>query len=127
MYKDEKDNNRIKFTEPFYILVNPLIDLKSNYNAPNWNLNENDNSKSIIELTQIRMQTIITKNIGKLKNDFENYYEEASLLGYNFIHFKTLQSLSSSDNLYSIKDHNDLNNSFFTDKYKNNNIPLSPD
>ena len=116
MYKDEKDNNRIKFTEPFYILVNPLIDLKNNYNASNWNINENDISKNIIELTQIRMQTVISKNIGKLKNDFENYYEEASLLGYNFIHFKTLQSLSSSENLYSIKDHNDLNDSFFDEK-----------
>jgi len=116
MYKDENDNNRIKFTEPFYILVNPLIDLKSIYNGSNSNLIENDNSKSIIELIQIRMQTVISKNIGKLKNDFENYFEEASLLGYNFIHFKTLQSLSSSENLYSIKDHNALNDSFFDEK-----------
>ena len=122
MYTDEKNNNKIKFTEPFYILVNPLIDLSNTINDK-----ENENNKNIIEISQIRMQTVISKNIGKLKNDFENYYEEASLLGYNFIHFKTLQSLSSSDNLYSIKDHNDLNNSFFTDKYKNNNIPLSPD
>ena len=116
MYKDENDNNRIKFSEPFYILVNPLIDLDNNYNISNWNLNENDNNKNIIELTQIRMQTVISKNIGKLKNDFSNYFEEASLLGYNFIHFKTLQSLSSSENLYSIKDHNALNDTFFDEK-----------
>ena len=112
MYKDEKDNNKIKFTEPFYILVNPLIEI-------NKGLNENDNNKNIIELTQIRMQTVISKNIGKIKNDFDNYYEEASLLGYNFIHFKTLQNLSSSENLYSIKDHHELNNSFFTETNKN--------
>ena len=111
MYKDEKNNNKIKFSEPFYILVNPLIEL-------NKNVNENENDKNTIELTQIRMQTVISKNIGKLKNDFENYYEEASILGYNFIHFKTLQNLSSSENLYSIKDHHELNNSFFTEKYK---------
>ena len=124
MYRDEKDNNRIKFTKPFYILVNPLIELnKNNIN----NNNETINNKNIIELTNIRMQTVISKNIGKLKTDFENYYEEASLLGYNFIHFKTLQSLSSSDNLYAIKDHNDLNDSLFTDKYKNINLNLSQD
>jgi hypothetical protein len=111
MYKDENDKNRIKFSEPFYILVNPLIEL-------NRNMNENENNNTI-EITQIRMQTVISKNIGKLKNDFENYYEEASSLGYNFIHFKTLQNLSSSDNLYSIKDHHELNNSFFTEKQKN--------
>ena len=120
MYKDENDNNKLKFTEPFYILVNPLIDLNKNNN----NNNENENNKNIIELTQIKMQTVISKSIGKLKNDFENYYEEASLLGYNFIHFKTLQSLSSSENLYSIKDHNKLNDIFFMEQYKNNYIAL---
>ena len=116
MYKDE--NNKIKFTKPFYILVNPLININK-YN--------NINNKNIIEITGIRMQTVISKNIGNLKNDFENYYEEASLLGYNFIHFKTIQSLSSSENLYSIKDHNELNNSFFMEKHSNNTIVLSQD
>ena len=120
MYKDEK--NKVKFTEPFYILVNPIIELNKNNNS-----SENINNKNIIELTGIKMQTVISKNIGKLKNDFENYFEEASLLGYNFIHFKTLQSLSSSENLYSIKDHNELNNSFFSEKYKNNNLVLNQD
>ena len=114
MYKDE--NNKISFTKPFYILVNPIINL---------NLENNMNNKNIIEITGIRMQTVISKNIGTLKNDFENYYEEASLLGYNFIHFKTIQSLSSSENLYSIKDHNELNNSFFVERHKNNNLDLS--
>ena len=121
MYRDEKDN-KIKFTKPFYILVNPIIELSKNNNNNN---NESINNKNIIELTNIRMQTVISKNIGKLKNDFENYYEEASLLGYNFIHFKTLQSLSSSENLYAIKDHNELNNSFFTDKNKIINLNLN--
>ena len=99
MYKD--DNGKIKFTKPFHILVNPLIEL---------------NKEKKIEINQIRMQTVISKNIGKIENDFDNYFEEVSLLGYNFIHFKTLQSLSSSDNLYSIKDHNELNNTFFNNK-----------
>ena len=121
MYKDERDHDRIKFTEPFYILVNPLIDLSNNNNSSNKNVNDNN----VIELTQIKMQTVISKNIGTLKNNFESYFEEASLLGYNFIHFKTLQSLSSSENLYSIKDHNELNNSFFIEKNKNKNIALN--
>ena len=106
IYNDEKDNNKIKFTKPFYILVNPLIEL---------------NKEIKLEINQIRMQTVIPKNIGKIENDFENYFSEASLLGYNFIHFKTLQSLSSSDNLYSIKDHNELNNIFF----ENRRIPYT--
>ena len=116
MYKDE--NNKINFTKPFYILVNPIINLQKNNNI---------NNKNIIEITGIRMQTVMSKNIGKLKNDFEKYFEEASLLGYNFIHFKTIQSLSSSENLYSIKDHNELNNSFFMEKHINNTLDLSQD
>ena len=101
MYKDENDNERIKFTKPFYILVNPLIET---------------NKENKLEIIQIRMQTVIPKNIGKIENDFDNYFQEVSLLGYNFIHFKALQSLSSSDNLYSIKDHDELNNIFFNNK-----------
>ena len=125
MYKDENDNDKIKFTEPFHILVNPLIELNNSFSVSNRNTNENNCNNNIIELTQIKMQTVISKNIGKLKSDFKKYFEEASLLGYNFIHFKTLQSLSSSENLYSIKDHNELNNSFFNEKKNNGKKPLS--
>ena len=103
MYKDENDNDKIKFTKPFYILVNPLIEI---------------NKKNKTEINQIRMQTVIPKNIGKIENDFDSYFSEVSLLGYNFIHFKSFQSLSSTDNLYSIKDHNELNNIFFENKRK---------
>ena len=106
MYKDNSDNNKIKFTKPFYILVNPIIEI---------------NKEIKIELNQIRMQTIISKNIGKIENDFEDYFQEASLLGYNFIHFKAIQSLSSSDNIYSIKDHTELNDIFFETKKINFN------
>ena len=106
MYKDENDNNKIKFTKPFYILINPLIEI---------------NKENKLEINQIRMQTVIPKNIGKIENDFESYFSEVALLGYNFIHFKTFQSLSSSDNLYSIKDHNELNNILF----ENKRIPYS--
>ena len=101
MYKDENDNNKIKFTKPFYILVNPLIELSK---------------ENKIEINQIRMQSVIPKNIGKIDIDFDSYFSEVKLLGYNFIHFKSLQSLSSSDNLYSIKDHNELNDILFETK-----------
>ena len=101
MYNDENDNGKIKFTKPFHILVNPLIEIEKEIK---------------IEINQIRMQSVIPKNIGKIENDFDTYFSEATLLGYNFIHFKTLQSLSSSDNLYSIKDHNELNDIFFNNK-----------
>ena len=101
MYKDENDNNKTKFTKPFYILVNPLIELSK---------------ENKIEINQIRMQSVIPKNIGKIDIDFDSYFSEVKLLGYNFIHFKSLQSLSSSDNLYSIKDHNELNDILFETK-----------
>ena len=101
MYKDENDNNKIKFTKPFYILVNPLLEISK---------------ENKIEINQIRMQSVIPKNIGKIDIDFDSYFSEVKLLGYNFIHFKSLQSLSSSDNLYSIKDHNELNDILFENR-----------
>ena len=105
MYNDI--GNKIKFTEPFYILINPIIEIDKNIN---------------ININEIKLQTVISKNIGKISEDFENYYKEISLLGYNFIHFKTLQTLSSTDNLYSIKNHNELNLELFTEE---ENINLS--
>ena len=102
MYKDSTQNNIIKFTKPFYILVNPIINIKNNQ----------------IEINQIQMQSILSHKIGTLSNDFENYYEEASLLGYNFIHFRTLQKLTNEENIYLIKDHNELNENLFRENLR---------
>ena len=98
MYKDSTQNNKIKFTKPFHILVNPIINEK------------NDNP---LEVNQIQMQSILSHKIGNLTNNFEKYYEEASLIGYNFIHFRTLQKLTKEENIYLIKDHNELNDALF--------------
>ena len=98
MYKDSTQNNKIKFTKPFYILVNPIINAKNN---------------SPIEINQIQMQSILSHKIGTLSTHFEKYYEEAALLGYNFIHFRNLQKLTSEENIYLIKDHNELNDTLF--------------
>ena len=102
MYKDESENNRIKFTKPFNILVNPLIDL--------------NNNNKLLEVNQIQMQSIIPKNIGNISTEFEKYYEEASLLEYNFIHFHSLQELGKRENIYNIKNQNELNDDLFNDK-----------
>ena len=98
MYKDQ-ENNKTKFTKPFNILVNPLIDL--------------NNKNNLLDINQIQMQSIIPKNIGCLSGDFEKYYEEASLLEYNFIHFHSFEELSGSNNIYIIKNQNELNNDLF--------------
>ena len=97
MYKDSNDN-KTKFTKSFNILVNPLINL---------------NNKNLLDVNQIQMQSIIPKNIGCLNEDFEKYYEEASLLQYNFIHFHSFQELCSKNNIYIIKNQNELNNNLF--------------
>ena len=59
MYNDENDNNKIKFSKPFNILVNPLIEI---------------NKEIKLEINQIRMQTVIPKNIGKIEDDFDTYF-----------------------------------------------------
>ena len=105
-YKDSFDNNKFKYTEKFHILVNPIIDLS------------NENKK--ININDIKLQTVITKNIGKIPTDFNKYYEQTALLGYNFIHFKALQKLSNNGNLNSIIEHNSINQSLFSEnKYLN--------
>ena len=109
MYKDSTQNNKIKFTKPFYILVNPFLNIKSN---------------NPIEVNQIQMQSILSHKIGHLSTDFESYYEEASLLGYNFLHFRTLQKLSKENDIYLIKDQHDLNDAFFLEKEKKRNNKL---
>ena len=105
MYKDSSQNYKYKFTKPFHILVNPLIDLSNKMNI---------NKNKLLEVNQIQMQSILAKNIGNISNDFEKYYEEASLLEYNFIHFHSFQQLSNNDNIYIIKEQNDLNNDIFS-------------
>ena len=96
LYKSS-ENNKIKFTKPFHILVNPFINLNNKH----------------IEISQIQMQSVIPKNIGNLENDFQKYYEEISLLGYNFVHFHSFQKLSKEENIFIIKDQNDLRDELF--------------
>ena len=91
------ENNKILSTKPFHILVNPFININNKY----------------LEISQIQMQSIIPKNIGNLENDFQKYYEEVSLLGYNFIHFHSFQKLSKEENIFIIKDQNDLHDNLF--------------
>ena len=99
MYKDE--SNKIKFTKPFNILVNPLIDLNNN---------------KLLEINQIQMQSIIPKYIGNISIDFEKYYKEATLLEYNFIHFHSFQELGNNENIYNIKNQNELSDELFNEK-----------
>ena len=68
------------------------------------------------------MQTINPLYIGSLEKNFEKYYEELSLLNYNYIHFHSFQKLNSENNIYLIQDHNDLNNNIFTSAQENSKI-----
>ncbi len=103
-----KENRKYYLTEPFYILVNPIINLGKDESG---NLNN-------ITLSKIQLQSVLSKNLGKLDN-FEDYYKEVSLLKYNFIHFTSIQSLSNSDNLFSLKDQNEISDLYFDEKLSN--------
>ncbi len=106
-----KDTRKYQLTKPFYILVNPIIDLGKE---------ENTDSLIKIALNKIQLQSVLSKNLGKLSK-FEYYYNELSLLKYNFIHFTSIQQLSSCDNLYCLKDQNEISNSFFEENEKLSN------
>ena len=103
-----KENRKYYLTEPFFILVNPIINLGKDENG---NLNK-------ITLSKIQLQSVLSKNLGKL-NNFEDYYKEVSLLKYNFIHFTSIQSLSNSDNLFCLKDQNEISDLYFEEKLSN--------
>ena len=110
LYKSTKDNkNFINYTKPFHILVQSKINI---------------NNKNI-EINQIQMQTVYPNYIGTIEQDFEKYYEQISLLNYNFVHFHPLQKLSKDNlgNLYLIKDNNDLNDALFNNN-KDTNIKV---
>ena len=106
-----KDNRKYQLAKPFYILVNPIIDLGRE---------EKTNGIIRISLNKIQLQSILSKNLGKLSN-FENFYKELSLLKYNFIHLTSIQDLSSSENLYCLKNQNEISDSFFDEKEKLSN------
>ena len=108
LYKSSK-NNLIQLTKPFHILVNPLININN----------------KIIEINQIQMQSVIPKNIGNLEKDFDKFYSHVSLLGYNFIHFHSFQKLSKDENIFLIKDQNDLNDRLFLNESNSNNNDIT--
>jgi hypothetical protein len=84
-------------TKEVHILIEPKIKLGKN---------------TEIDLDSISMQTVLSKSLGKL-DEWENYFKEANLLKYNFIHFTPIQILGKSDSLYCIKDQREINNIFF--------------
>ena len=108
LYKSSK-NNLIQLTKPFHILVNPLININN----------------KLIEINQIQMQRVIPKNIGNLEKDFDKFYSKVSLLGYNFIHFHSFQKLSKDENIFLIKDQNDLNDRLFLNESNSNNNDIT--
>ena len=105
---NSKELNKYKLLNPFYILVNPIIDLGKD---------EKTGNIIKIPLNKIQLQSVLSKNLGKLSN-FENYYKELSLLKYNFIHLTSIQTLSSSENLFCIKEQNEISDLFFEEKEK---------
>ena len=94
----EPETNKYNLTKMFTILVNPKISL---------------GDEKEITINQIQMQTVLSKNIGLLASDFENFFNECHLLNYNFIHFTAIQQLSSSNSVYTLKSHNEISDSFF--------------
>ena len=95
----DKETNDEKYTTPFYINVLPRIIIK----------------EEEILLNDIQLQTVLSKSLGKIE-EFDKYFEEASKLKYNFIHFTPIQELGNSQSLYCHKDNNKINNYFFSNE-----------
>ena len=106
LYKNKE--KKYYLTKPFFILVNPIIDLGKE---------EKTENEIKITINRIQLQSVLSKNLGKLST-FENYYKELSLLKYNFIHLTSIQTLSSSENLFCLKEQNEISDCFFDEKEK---------
>jgi len=99
-YQDEANLNQINFTNEFFVLVEPdTIQI----------------GKNMINLESIHMQTVLSKSLGKLSK-WEEFFREAHLLKYNFIHFTPLQKLGVSESSYCINDNNEISDWFFDEK-----------
>ncbi len=106
LYKNK--DKKYSLTKPFFILVNPIINLGKE---------EKTDNEINITINRIQLQSVLSKNLGKLST-FENYYKELSLLKYNFIHLTAIQTLSSSENLFCLKEQNEISDCFFDEKEK---------
>ena len=107
IYNDPKDK-KDKLTTPFYVIVQPEIKINNRQ----------------IDLSSIHLQTILSKSLGKVK-DFEKYYEEASKLKFNFVHFTPIQKLGVSESLYCLRDNTQINDIFFDSKDLSNDEKLA--
>ena len=94
-YSDPNTDNQ-KSTIPFYITVLPKVVIQG---------------KEIL-LDDIQLQTVLSKSLGKV-NEIEKYFQEASRLKYNFVHFTPIQQLGISESLYCLRDNTKINNIFF--------------
>ncbi len=100
IYKDEQNND--KLTQPFYVIVQPQIII----------------SGKELPVRSISLQTILSKSLGKIQ-DFDKFFEEASKLKFNFIHFTPIQKLGLSESLYCLRDNTQLNDIFFEGEVEN--------
>ena len=67
-----------------------------------------DTKKSAKILKELIKSDVVLKNIENVK--------DVCLLKYNFIHFTSIQSLSNSDNLFCLKDQNEISDLYFEEK-----------
>ena len=95
-FYSEPNTDNQKSTIPFYITVLPKVVIQG---------------KEIL-LDDIQLQTILSKSLGKV-NEIEKYFQEASRLKYNFVHFTPIQQLGISESLYCLRDNTKINNIFF--------------
>ena len=107
IYFDQQANID-RMTKPFYVIVHPDITIQ--------------NTK--IDLSSIQLQTILSKSLGKIQS-FEKYFEEASKLNFNYVHFTPIQKLGESESLYCLRDNTQINDIFFDDKNLSNDEKLN--
>lgn len=92
---------KIEITEPQWFMVLPEIEVKANF------------GKRVLNIPSISLMTFHSKALGPFRN-WLNILEGEANLGYNMFHFPPLQSYGFSESLYSLKDHNDISDYYFT-------------
>ncbi|CDW81227.1 glycogen debranching enzyme [Stylonychia lemnae] len=88
------------YTDPQYLIVEPRFDIHQ------------QNRYSQLNTRQLSVLTVLSRCMGKL-DQWEGFLQTQRQLGYNTIHLTPIQQYGVSQSLYSIADHNRLDDIYF--------------
>eukprot|EP00347_Sterkiella_histriomuscorum_P000287 403376460 len=99
-YYDELTESTL-FTEPQQFLVEPIFKVQMN------------EGYKTLNTRQMSVQTVLSRSLGTIDN-WDRFLYTQKQLGYNTIHLTPIQQYGVSQSLYSIKDHNRLDDIYFS-------------